>query len=148
MKKLVAFCFFLALSFPALAVEGSQVMYVGGTAPGVNAGIVGRLDTASATALIFEHSDSKLAIPYDAIQSFDYSKEVTRHLGVLPAIGVGLVRMRQHRHFFRISYRDSGDVTQVAIFEVPKQMPRTLQAVLKARSPQSCGMCSLGGTHY
>jgi hypothetical protein len=95
-------------------------MYVGGTAPGVNAGIVGRLDTTSDTALIFEHSEGKLAISYDAIQSFDYAKEVTRHLGVLPAIGVGLVKMRKHRHFFRISYRDSSNEVQVAIFEVPK----------------------------
>lgn len=95
-------------------------MYVGGTAPGVNAGIVGRLDTTSDTALIFEHSEGKLAISYDAIQSFDYAKEVTRNLGVLPAIGVGLVKMRQHRHFFRISYRDSSNEVQVAVFEVPK----------------------------
>jgi hypothetical protein len=47
MKRFVAFCFFLTLTFPALAVEGGQVMYVGGTAPGVNASIVGRLDTTS-----------------------------------------------------------------------------------------------------
>jgi hypothetical protein len=148
MKRFVAFCFFLTLAFPALAVEGSHVMYIGGTAPGTDAGIVGHLDTTSDTALIFEHSGSKLSIPYDAIQSFDYSKEVTRHLGVLPAIGVGLVKMRQHRHFFRISYRDSGNVAQVAIFEVPKQMPRTLQAVLQTRSPQSCKPRSPRRKHY
>jgi hypothetical protein len=148
MKNFVAFCLLLSLTLPALAVEDGQVMYVGGTAPGLNASIIGRLDTTSDTSLIFESSGSKLAIPYDAIQSFGYLKEVTRHLGVLPAIGVGLVRMRRHRHFFRITYRDSGNVAQVAIFEVPKQMPRTLQAVLQARSPQGCNLCSLGGKHY
>lgn len=138
MKKFLALCLLLTASLPAVAVEDGQVMYVGGTAPGVNAGVIGRLDTTSQTALIFETSGNKLAIPYDAIQSFDYSKEVAHHLGVLPAIGVGLVKMRQHRHFFRISYRDSTTGAQAAVFEVPKHMPRTLQAVLETRAPQSC----------
>jgi hypothetical protein len=138
MKKFVALCLLLIVSLPALAVEDGQVMYVGGTAPGVNAETIGRLDTTSGTALIFETSGNKLEIPYDAIQSFDYSKEVAHHLGVLPAIGIGLVKMRQHRHFFRISYHDSNGVAQAAVFEVPKHMPRTLQAVLETRAPQSC----------
>ncbi len=138
MKKFGAFCLLLIVSLPALAVEDGQVMYVGGTAPGVTAGVVGRLDTTAETALIFECSGNKLAIPYDTIQSFDYSKEVTRHLGVLPAIAVRTVKMRRHQHFFRISYRDSNQVEQAVVFEVPKHMPRTLQAVLETRAPQAC----------
>jgi len=138
MKKLVALCLMVIVSLPAVAVEDSQVMYVGGTSPGVNAGVVGRLDTASEAALIFEYSGSKLVIPYDTIQSFQYSKEVKRHLGVLPAIAVGLLTKRRHRHFFRISYLDSSNVAQAAVFEVPKQMPRTLQAVLETRAPRTC----------
>jgi hypothetical protein len=138
MKKFVAFCLLLIVSLPALAVEDGQVMYVGGTAPGVADGVVGRLDTTAETALVFEYSGIKLAIPYDAIQSFEYSKEVTRHLGVLPAIAVGTIKMRRHQHFFRISYRDSNQVEQAVVFEVPKHMPRTLQAVLETRAPQAC----------
>jgi hypothetical protein len=137
MKKFAVFCLVLILSLPAVAVEDGQVMYVGGTAPGVNAGIVGRLNTTSETALIFEYPGNQLAIPNDAIQSFQYSKEVTRHLGV-PAIAVGMFRMRRHGHFFRISYRDSNNVAQAAVFEVPKHMPRTLQAVLETRAPRTC----------
>jgi hypothetical protein len=137
MKKIVTFCLLLIMSLPAVAVEGGRVMYVGGTAPGVNAGIVGRLDTKSETALIFEYSGNRLAIPYDAIQSFNYSKEVTRHLGVLPAIAVRLFRVRQRRHYFRISYHDANNVPQTVVLEVPKHMPRTLQAVLETRAPIS-----------
>jgi hypothetical protein len=111
---------------------------VGGTAPGVNVGVIGRLDTKSETALIFEYSGNKLEIAYSAIQSFEYSKEVTRHLGVLPAIAIGMFKVRRHRHFFRISYRDSNLVAQTGVLEVPKHMPRTLQAVLEARAPQAC----------
>jgi hypothetical protein len=127
----------LLLALPAGAVAGREVKYVGGTAPGLQSGVIGRLDTTSDTALIFEHAGSKLAIPYSAIQSFDYSMEVTHHLGVLPLILISLFRMREHRHFFRISYGGPDDVIQVAVFEVPKQMPRSLRAVLQARTPLS-----------
>jgi hypothetical protein len=125
----------LLLALPAGA--GREVKYVGGTAPGLQSGVIGSLDTTSDTALIFEHAGSKLAISYSAIQSFDYSKEVTHRLGVLPLILVSLFRMREHRHFFRISYGGPDGVTQVAVFEVPKQMPRSLRAVLEARISHS-----------
>jgi len=146
-RKLVAFCLLVVLSLPVAAVDGQHVKYVGGTAPGLKAGIVGRLDTTSETSLTFEYAGNRLTIPYASIESFDYSKEVARHLGVLPAIAVALVRIRQRRHFFRISYRGPNDVAQVAIFELPKHLPRTLQAVLDARSPhtdKSCKPCISG----
>jgi hypothetical protein len=138
MKKLAAFCLVLVVCLPAVAVEGDQVMYVGGATSKIKAGVVGTLDTSSETTLIFDYSGSKLAIPYASIESFQYSQEVTRHLGVLPAIAIGLVAKRRHRHFFRIAYRDSNNVAQAAVFEVPKRMPRTLQAILHARAPQTC----------
>ena len=147
MKRLIAFALFLALSSPGFALDDGIVKYIGGTAPGVKPGMVGQLNTTSDSALIFEQSAGKLEIPYAAIQSFDYSKEVTHHLGVLPFIAVSLVRMRQRRHFFRISYRDPNGVPQVVVLEVPKRMPRTLQAILGSRAPSavkpnnSCG-CS------
>lgn len=138
MKNFVTFCLLLSLTLPVLAVEDGQVMYIGGSAPGVNAGVIGRLDTTSETALIFEYSGNKLEIPYSMIQSFEYSKEVTRHLGALPTVAVGMFIMQSHRHFFRISYRDSNSVAQAVVLEVPKHMPRTLQAVLETRAPQAC----------
>jgi hypothetical protein len=138
MKKLAAFCLILVASLPAFGVEGDQVMYVGGTTSHMKARIVGMLDTSSDTALIFNYSGSKLEIPYASIESSQYTQEVTRHLGVLPAMAVGMIAKRRHRHFFRISYRDPNNAAQVAVFEVPKHMPRTLQAVLEARAAQTC----------
>jgi hypothetical protein len=144
LKQLTALFLLLIVSFPALAVDDGQVMYIGGTAPGIAAGTLGSLDTTSELALIFEHTGSKLEIPYAAIESYEYSTEVTRHLGVLPAIAVGLVRIRKHRHYFRVSYRSDDGVVQVAVFEVSKQMPRTLQAVLTARAAKAktCSPCA------
>ena len=138
MRKLVALCLVLVACLPAVAVEGDQVMYVGGTSTQVKAGVVGTFDTSSETTLVFDYSGSKLAIPYASIESFQYTQEVTRHLGVLPAIAIGMVAKRRHRHYFRISYRDPNNVAQAAVFEVPKRMPRTLQAILQARAPQTC----------
>src|SRR5260370_16487254 len=142
MQKWMTFCLLLALALPMAAVEDDQVMYAGGTPPALRVGVVGRLDTTSEKSLTFETSGTKLLIPYADIQSVEYSREVTRDLGVLPAIGVGLVKIRRHRHYFRISYRGADNVSQVAVFEVPKHMPRTLRAVLEARAPQSCKPCS------
>ena len=153
MNKLMTFCLLLALALPVLAVDDGQVMYLGGTVPALPAGAVGRLDTTFEVALTFEHSGTRLLIPYSAIESFEYSTEVTRHLGVMPAIAVGLVKMRRHRHYFRISYRGADNVSQVAVFEVPKHVPRTLQAVLAARAPWTCtpgnlSTCRVTGTVY
>jgi hypothetical protein len=144
MNKLKVLCLFLAFSISAYAVKGKQVVYAGGTAPGIIAGSVGTLNTTSDVALIFGSSAGTLQIPYGNIESFEYSREVARHLGVLPAIAVGLVKMRWHRHFFRISYRDQKGTIQVAVFEVSKQMPRTLRAVLQARVPRNPGGNSPG----
>lgn len=138
MKNIVALFLLLTLTLLAAAVEDGQVLYFGGTVPAFTAGLVGRLDTTSETALTFEYASNRLVIPYSAIESFQYTTEVTHHLGVLPAIAVGLLKKRERRHFFRISYRDANNVSQVAVFEVPKHMPRTLQAVLEARAPHKC----------
>jgi len=137
-KQLVACLILIGLTLPAAAVEGGQVKYVGGTVPAVTAGLVGRLETTSEASLAFEYGTDKLVIPYAAIESYEYSTEVAHHLGVLPAIAVGLFKKRKRRHFFRISFGDAGHTSQVAVFEVSKHMPLTLKAVLQTRAPRAC----------
>jgi hypothetical protein len=138
MKRILALSLLLVIPLATPAVEDGQVLYVGGTAVGLKEGVTGKLDTNSPTALSFDYSGSKLVIPFEMIDSYEYSQQVARHLGVLPAIAVGLVKRRQHRHFFRISYHDENNALQVAIFEVSKAMPRTLLAILRVRAPQGC----------
>ena|SRR5579863_2059196 len=138
MARFLAFCFVMICSLPALAVQDGQVMYTGGTVVGLKSGVVGQLDLSSETLLVFEYPGSRLAIPYGAINSFQYSKESKWHFGALPFITLGLVMEEQHRHFFRISYHDEQSGIQVAIFEVSKGLPRSLNAVLEARAPKAC----------
>jgi hypothetical protein len=128
---------FVLLVSPAPAVEPGQVEYVGGTAPGLKGGVLGRLDMVSETALRFEAAGTVVEIPYAKIESFDYTQEVTHHLGVLPAIAVGMAKSRKHKHFFRISYYKD-HAKQVVVFEVPKNLPPILLAVLRARAPELC----------
>jgi hypothetical protein len=138
MKKLMTFCLLLSLTLPVAAVEDGQVVYFGGTAPAITTGLIGRLDTASEASLTFEGAGSKLVIPYSVIEAYQYSTEVTHHLGVVAGITVSLIKKRQRRHFFRITYRDSNNALQIAVFEVPKHMPLTLQAILEAHAPNKC----------
>jgi hypothetical protein len=128
----------LVVSIPAFAVGDGQAIYAGGTISGINQGAIMRIDSASQTALKLDYQAASILIPYAAIDSFEFSDEVKRHLGVLPAIAIGLVKQRQRRHFFRISYHDERNLAQVAIFEVSKHAPRVLQAVLQSRVKQSC----------
>ena len=127
---------------PAFAVEAGQIVYVSGTLA-VPSGAVGSFYTASPTALVFKFgvpgaSSGEIAIEYKSIVAFDYKSELARHLGVLPAIAVGLVKKRERKHFFSIKFTDAANVTQAAIFEVPKNDPPGLLAILNARSPQAC----------
>ena len=138
MTKVVGVFLLLFSSMVAGAVEGGQVEYIGGTVQAITSGTVGHLDLSSETMLLFTYSGGSLAIPYAAMESYEYSQEVTHHLGVAPAIAVGLVKKRQRRHFFRVSYKDQTNASQVVVLEVPKQMPRTLLAVLQTRAPQGC----------
>lgn len=137
-RTVMALCLLLIFSLQTLAVDDGNVMYVGGTIASLKDGAVGNLDLKSQTELTFESPKGKVAIPFARIDFYEHSEEVAHHLGVLPAIAVGLLKIRQKRHFLRIAYRDEGNASQVAIFEVPKNMPRTLLAVLQQRAPQGC----------
>jgi CDP-diacylglycerol--glycerol-3-phosphate 3-phosphatidyltransferase len=129
---------------PAFAIEAGQVAYTGGSLS-MAQGTIGSVDLTSSTALVFKHagppgaSASEVAIEYKNIRGYGYTSEVAYHLGVLPAIVVGLLKSRERRHFLTIRYVDSADVAQAAVFEVAKSDPPALLAVLRARAPQACG---------
>ena len=134
----------LIMAVPVFAVEAGQVAYVSGTVATVPPGSLGKLDMSSVETLDFTAdavkpaSGGNIRIDYKKISKFDYSREVTHHLGVLPAVAVSLVKRRERKHFFTITYKDSTDAVQVAIFEVSKGDPPGLLAVLRARAPQVC----------
>jgi hypothetical protein len=132
-----ACCCVFALSLYCAAVDSDQVRYVGGTIDGAKAGAIGHL-AFSSEALTFAAPATLVAVPFRSMESFDYSQEVKHHLGVLPAVVVGMVRKRKRGHYFRISFRDDRNSTQVVIFEVSKGEVRNVQTVLAAKAHQAC----------
>jgi hypothetical protein len=94
MKSFAMWCCFFLLHVVALAVENGQVLYVSGTAASIKEGTIGRPETTSKTELGFNFGAEPLSIPFLKIEFCEYSQDVARHLGVLPAIGAGLLRKR------------------------------------------------------
>lgn len=146
MKKLMAVVLVAVLAAPALpaAVEGKQVLYVGGTAPVLEAGAIGTLDTSRADALVFESSGKRVEIPYQQVRSFEYKEKRARRLGILLTVGVAMVKRLQRRHFVEIAYRGIDETPQVVVLEVSKEMAMPVVAILEARAPRPCqrGMAS------
>ena len=137
-KPWIAIAMLFAASACSALVENSQAEYLGGTVPSIKTGAIGQFDLSSSSQLSFQSPAGSVSIPYATITSYEFSQEVTHHLGVAPAIAVGLIKKRQRQHFLRISYVDTNNVAQSAVFEVAKQVPRTLLAVLQTRVPQGC----------
>ena len=145
----------LLIASPAFAVNIGETAYAGGTTAGISNGTIGKLDTSPAEKLVFRYNPSAAAtpseidIPYAKILNFQYSTEVTYHIGAMPAIAVSLVKKRKRQHFFTISYSDASQTTQVVVLEVPKDEPRVLLPILRARASQACGKAGVnfcGGT--
>jgi phosphatidylglycerophosphate synthase len=135
----VALCM---LAAPAFALEPGQAAYAGGTAK-IALDTPGTLDATSPAELVFTYKEpngtpGEIRVAYAKIRSFEPRQDVVRHLGFLPALGAGLVAARQRRHTITISYVDSSDAIQVAIFQVAERDQLVLKGILRARSPQSC----------
>jgi hypothetical protein len=128
----------LVLLLASLAAA-EDVEYVGGTVPGLTAGSTGQLNTTAAESLLFVHSGTRLEIPYKDIKNYRMRQEVKHHIGVLPAIAVGMVRHRKMRHVLTLNFMANGE-PETALFEVPKTMPEILVPILQARALQACRM--------
>jgi hypothetical protein len=134
MKKFIAVALILTFALPSFAiVEGSQVLYEGGTAPGIKDETMGSFDTSSEAALVFNGSGSTLTIPYAKITNFHYEEKLARHLGVVLTIAVVLLKHRQRRHILTVQYKDEQDAPRVAVFEVSKYAPETVVPVIESR---------------
>ena len=139
LKKIVATFLMMAFAVPMFAfVEDDQVQYIGGTVSTVAPGTVGKLDAINEKELRFVAGAAVISMPYAKIDSYQYTEEVAHHLGVLPTIAIVMIKYRQRRHYFRISYRDENDKPQSVVLEVSKEMPKAVSAVLESRVPKAC----------
>ena len=142
MNRIATMILVLALAGAAFAQQSQTVEYSGGTVPNLKAETEGTLDLSDPDNLIFQYASGKVLIPYRHMQSYQYNEEVRHHLGVLPAIAVGLVRARLKNHFIRVTYLDDNKAQQIALFNVPKDMPKVLEPVLQARIAKKEKACN------
>jgi len=140
MKRLIAGLLSVAMlmSVSAMAMDGPEVQYVNGTAPGVKEGSAGRLNTSSAKALEFEAGATGFSIPWGGVQTYKYCEENRFRLGALPTIAVGILKARSKRHLVTIGWKDADGVAQLVTLETSKDDARGLIGILRARSTQAC----------
>jgi len=127
---------------PALALEHNQAVYIGGSAP-LAPDSTAIVDTASPSTLLLHYRNpdgslGQVAIDYASIRSAQPTKEVTHHLGVAPAIAVGLMAARQHRYFLTLTWTDAAGAAQVVILETSRRDQDSLLAVIRVRMPHPC----------
>jgi hypothetical protein len=137
-RSLVATFAVLLLAAPAFAarVDGTSVLYVGGSIAQPPEGRLGRLDITVTDALVFDYAGGTLSIPYGSMQRFEYTVPLARRLGGLATVAVVLVKYRQRRHIIEVQFRDSSGATQVMVFEVSKDRAKPVVAVLNAKVPR------------
>jgi hypothetical protein len=141
MRRISVVVFLIVFATSAFAVSGNEVMYVAGSVSALKAGEIGTFDVSPPKGLVFIGSADKLSIPYDGIKRVEYRREVAHHLGVAPAIVVGLVKRRERKHFLTVTYVDEAGEQQAGVFEVSKQAPQGLLAILAARAPKAYVRC-------
>jgi hypothetical protein len=123
---------------PAFTQQAQNVIYVRGTSQTVREGATGVVDKATPSELRFKSGSGEFSIPYAGITSFRYHEEAQFHLGVLPAIAVGLVTYWAKRHFVTITWNGENGVPEVATFEAPKSVMQGLVELMRARAGKAC----------
>jgi hypothetical protein len=129
----------LAMSAPLHgAVRGNEVMYVGGTIAGLPEATEGLLDTTKEKMLTFTSKKGSFDIPYDGITSIEYGQKAGRRLGVALVITVWALFSKKRKHFLTLGFKDKDDKPHGVVLELPKGTPRSVIAVVEARSGRKC----------
>jgi hypothetical protein len=150
MLKTTALILVFVLIFESItwAVGSKNAAYVGGTA--VEFGnpenpLEGKLLTDSETELQFiwrnKESSNIFSIPYKNILDLEYGQKAGRRVGVaigtallVSPIGLFALFSKKRKHFLTIGYKDDQGKEQVVIFELGKDIVRTILPILETRS--------------
>lgn len=118
-------------------VDGNEVEVLSSTLPSVAVGSRGVFDTTVPAVLIYKAANGSLPLPYEKITHVAYTNPLARHLGVLGALGVALVRKRERKHLIEVTWTDADGTAQMVTFEVSKTAPVSLLDLLRVRAPQA-----------
>jgi hypothetical protein len=121
------------------AVSAKQAEYDGGTITQIPKQQKGTLVTAD-SELRFEYKDGDFAIPYSSIQDMEYGNKPSTRIGT--SIGVGLICwpcgiaslfVKAKHHFLTLEFAQ-GTTKQAVVFELGKELPRTLLPILEVKT--------------
>lgn len=115
-------------------VTGQEILYVGGTIPGLPEATEGSGDLRDAENFKFSSDKGSFAIPYRNITSLEYGQKAGRRLGVALVITVWALFSKKRKHFLTIGFNDIHDKPQGVVLEIAKGRAKTFIAIIEARS--------------
>jgi hypothetical protein len=115
--------------------NGSRVLYVGGTVPGVRNKSGARIELLDDDALRLNiKGDYSLMVPYKDVSTLEYGLRVSRRYVEAVLISPLFLVAKRKTHFLTIGYMDSSGRQQAMVLEVNKDDIRALLVSLEART--------------
>ena len=127
----------LALLAPTtvlLAVDGDKAAYVGGTVSGLQEKAEAKLVT-SETGFVFDAGKKgSLSVPFSAISSLEYGQKAGRRVAVAVLVSPLALFSKKRNHYLTVTYKDSAEKEQAAVFELGKDIVRTSLKIFEVRT--------------
>jgi hypothetical protein len=138
----ILFAFELPL---AAGLNSKKAKYVGGTVSALKLETEGKLNADGEKSLEFtadKSSNATWTVPYEKVTALAYGQHAGRRVGATIAwgvttLGIGALPIlfsKKRRHYLTIEYTDSEGKSQAAIFELGKDITRTILKVLEVRT--------------
>jgi hypothetical protein len=132
-SALVAVLLFHSFAFAGL--DSKKAQYVGGTLIQVQEGVEGKLDASDPTNLVFRpDKGGNYSLRYDTVTDLAYGQHAGRRVGVAMAVGVVALFSKKRRHYLTINFKNDEGKDQAVVFELGKDITRTMIATLQART--------------
>jgi hypothetical protein len=138
LKAVLAISLFAAGCAASQAQQAQDIIYLRGTVKAVKEGSAATIDKTSTAGLAIQAGETQFSIPYDKIKSFNFHEESQFHLGVLPAIAVGLFAPWAKLHFVTVTWTGEDDTPEVITLQAPKSTVQGLVEVMRARATVAC----------
>ncbi|MEW6129661.1 MAG: hypothetical protein AB1757_21655 [Acidobacteriota bacterium] len=135
MRKVISiYVIFAVLCSPALVLDSKKTGYVGGTIAGLKEGTEGKSSALDENNFVFEHKNGKLLIPYKDVEELEYGQKAGRRVAVAILVSPLAIFSKKRKHYLTISYKNEAGKGQAAVFELGKDVIRTMLSSLEART--------------
>ncbi|MGA9772261.1 MAG: hypothetical protein WBV94_24730 [Blastocatellia bacterium] len=123
------------LSVTASAGLGSKkTAYIGGTITSIKEGTEGVSSTTDEKAWTFDYKNGKLSIPYDKVTELEYGQKAGRRVAMAILISPIALFSKKRKHYLTITYMNDDGKQQAGVFELGKDIVRTMLASVEART--------------